>query len=332
MLRRWGIVATVASACSFAPANNGDGGVLDAPIGTDAHDGGSGSGSGTLAACLSDGAYSLRPGSDHRYRVIGLASVASDLDRDGSFDACAADGGYLAQIADLQENDYIAAIGGANDAWIGLDDTVTEARFLWVNGSTSTYRHFQGGDPNDGSTSGSGEDCVYMGLTGPNGWSDTPCGELHPAVCECDATYVAPPTPACRTAPASDGWTSAQGRRYRYVTASRTWDDAEADCQSSGAYLMVPSDLRENSRINGQLGVGTRVWVGLRRAAGGSAFSPVDGEPAGFTHFGSGGLSTGSGRDCVVVVNPAGNWENHTCTDGNDYVCECDPEHPQAPE
>ncbi len=324
-MRRWGIAAVVASACSFSPSspNNGDGSVIDASQGTDARDGGSGS--QMQAACLSNGAYAATGANGHRYRRVDGGS-----DRDAAYDECTADGAYLAEIADNAETAIVATLG-ANNAWIGLDDTVSERAFRWVNGSTSGYRNFQSGEPNDGSAAGRGEDCVTIGGDASHEWNDTPCGDPHPAVCECDATYVPPPTPACRT---QAGWTAVQGRRYKHVTVSAHWQEAEADCETSGAYLIVPSDLDENNRIDGELGVTTRVWIGLRRSST-ADFAPVDGEPVGLVNFdgnGSGKPMGGSGTDCIVVVNPGGKWENHTCEiDSNQYVCECDPARPQPP-
>ena len=327
-MRRCGIAAVVASACSFSPSSSntsGDGGTIDARPGVDARDGGSGSGSGsgTRAACLTSSTYTA--GSNgHRYRRVDGGS-----DRDAAYDECTADGAYLAQISDDAENLTVSTfITGLT--WIGLDDTVTEMTFAWVNGSTSPYRHFAANEPNDGGPQGPGEDCVYIDTNASHTWNDSSCAASLPAVCECDATYVPPPTPACRT---QAGWTAVQGRRYKYVSASRDWDAAEADCQAAGAYLMVPSDLDENNRINGQLEIGTKVWIGMRRTSA-ADFAPVDGEPTSLVNFDGSGSgspmgSAASDKSCVVVANPNGNWENHKCSDGNPYVCECDPAHPQ---
>lgn len=62
---------------------------------------------------------------------------------------CEANGGHLAIINNLEENNYLAGLLQTNAAYIGLSDSGTEGTFQWVDGSDLSYTRWYPGQPND---------------------------------------------------------------------------------------------------------------------------------------------------------------------------------------
>jgi hypothetical protein len=98
--------------------------------------------------------------------------------------ACEAFGRHLVTIEDDAENILVGDVAYAltyNASWIGYNDNDTEGTFTWVDGSTSTYSHWNGGEPNDSG----GEDCTGTNYGAMYGWNDFPCTTYAlPFVCE----------------------------------------------------------------------------------------------------------------------------------------------------
>ena len=83
----------------------------------------------------------------------------------------------LASVSNLAEKNFLKDLLDY-DAWIGLNDISSENTFVWTNGDTSTYRHWDQGEP-DGSTS---ENCIKMN-DGAGKWFDEDCSSLIDFVC-----------------------------------------------------------------------------------------------------------------------------------------------------
>ncbi|KAI6647380.1 Low affinity immunoglobulin epsilon Fc receptor-like [Oopsacas minuta] len=83
---------------------------------------------------------------------------------------CLSSGYNLATISSSEENTLLLSIvTGSGNCWIGLNDMANEGTFVWVDGSDSTYRNFDNGQPDLGSL----ENCVEFR---PNGrWNDAQC-------------------------------------------------------------------------------------------------------------------------------------------------------------
>ncbi|HEX7703580.1 MAG TPA: C-type lectin domain-containing protein, partial [Kofleriaceae bacterium] len=230
---RWALVAGLA-ACSFRPsaegqsdaqASSGDEGgatQMDAPA------------TPFSPACSALAGYTAH--GTHAYKRT------SDQPKfDDAIEECQRDGAYLVRIEDATERQYIASTYG--EVWVGASDQETEGTFRNVssNNQIITYDNFTGSEPNDNNND---EDCVYMHSDGT--WNDTPCGDSHKALCECDPDYHAPAVPNCRSLSGSKTFES---RMYFVHTTPATWSDAHDQCAAVGAYLMVPSDDTENSII-----------------------------------------------------------------------------------
>ncbi|XP_051751617.1 CD209 antigen-like protein E isoform X2 [Ctenopharyngodon idella] len=67
-------------------------------------------------------------------------------------------------------------------AWIGLSDTETEGRMIWVDNSPLNRGFWFKGEPNNSGN----EDCIELNPTqGPvNNWNDLPCSEKRKGICE----------------------------------------------------------------------------------------------------------------------------------------------------
>ena len=104
---------------------------------------------------------------------------------------CVEWGGNLASIESNEENEFILENLSAYDkgnCWIGLNDVEEEAwdyeaDFTWIDGSISTYRLFETGEPNDWDNS---EDCVHLlDKTTPKSWNDGRCStKLRCYICK----------------------------------------------------------------------------------------------------------------------------------------------------
>jgi hypothetical protein len=262
-----------------------------------------------LQACLSDATYTDHNG--HGYKVI-----AAGPDYDSAIDRCARDGAHLAVIDDSGEDVYVHGL--SSDTWIGFDDLTTEGTFTWVTGAPAAYNHFTGSEPNNNNN----EDCVYIKSDGT--WNDTSCSDTnHAAVCECEAAYRPPPTPACRS---SAGFASYKGRHYFLQATPRSWTDAASVCATTGAYLVVPSDDDENNFVKGLYTVDG--WIGLSDQAVEGTFVWIDGAPQDYLNWASGSPMTGvtgDAADCVAASRSNGQWTDSACALTKASVCECDP-------
>lgn len=92
-------------------------------------------------------------------------------------------GGHLATVEDQGENDWLfdtfGSYGGVNrNLWIGLNDAALEGTFVWSSGSTSDFRNWNPGQPDNYPNSPAGEDYVelFAPVTGytPGRWNDAP--------------------------------------------------------------------------------------------------------------------------------------------------------------
>ena len=86
--------------------------------------------------------------------------------------------GYLVEINDHAENEFVSNLVGNNYAWIGLTDSKKEGDFRWTNSNnTPNYTNWQKGEPNNtihiwDIFSMNGED--YVGMYESGKWNDFP--------------------------------------------------------------------------------------------------------------------------------------------------------------
>ncbi|XP_043953345.1 uncharacterized protein LOC122820194 [Gambusia affinis] len=80
----------------------------------------------------------------------------------------------LASVRNQAENEIIKNLIGFSTVWIGL-----YREKLWSDGSTSLFRHWAAGEPNDVS----GDQCVAGSFSDSGRWSDESCSLSLPFVC-----------------------------------------------------------------------------------------------------------------------------------------------------
>jgi Lectin C-type domain len=297
---RW--VALVLVGCGFSPTKVpntafGDGGVVDAAVGS----------GGMPPACLANNAYMPRSGSTHLYK-----RTTDSPKFDDAVEECQQDGAYLVHVDDTIENVYIVTTYGST--WVGASDQETEGTFREVSDNqVASYNNFIAPEPND---SNSDEDCVEIKSDGS--WNDTGCDDTsHKALCECDPDYQAPPVPMCRS---MQGAKTQESRMYFIHATPATWAAAKADCASTGAYLVVPSDDKENSWIQGsEIHVNADAWLGASQT--GSVWSWTDQSPYIYSNWNSPPAT----MDECGVIRSNGKWDPNDCGGSFAYVCECPP-------
>ena len=59
-----------------------------------------------------------------------------------------------------------------SDCWIGLNDLDNEGTFVWADGTNSSYRNWEAGQPNNLESNGD-QDCVHSWVT--QEWNDLWC-------------------------------------------------------------------------------------------------------------------------------------------------------------
>ena len=134
---------------------------------------------GAGCACSSstcDCTFANDPSTGHGYL---FCSGDSTSDWDNAEAYCASRGYHLATIESDAENGFVASQlwGSANDWWIGLNDVAVEGTFVWVSGSTSSYRNWRSGRPDGG-------DCVQIERDESDQWNDRGCTNTRSFVCE----------------------------------------------------------------------------------------------------------------------------------------------------
>ena len=76
---------------------------------------------------------------------------------------------------------FLLLASNESEAWIGLHDSSSEGRYVWLDGSAIPFSEWLQGEPN-GRTS---ENCIIQSKgTFLSGWADRPCSEKKAFVCE----------------------------------------------------------------------------------------------------------------------------------------------------
>ena len=98
--------------------------------------------------------------------------ISSSINWNGGSCMCHAWGGDLATVTTLEEQTLMYnTITAGDHCWLGLSDLTSENTFVWADNTTSTYRYWRSGQPDD---AGGNEDCV--GVWANRYWNDYPCG------------------------------------------------------------------------------------------------------------------------------------------------------------
>jgi hypothetical protein len=98
--------------------------------------------------------------------------------------ACLADGGNLAVLESVEENEALSRkfksrVALTGPLWLGLTDAAEEGRFRWASGEPVDFEQWLGGEPNDFAD----EDCVEWHAS-HGGWNDIACGQRRASLCQ----------------------------------------------------------------------------------------------------------------------------------------------------
>ncbi|XP_047435127.1 CD209 antigen-like isoform X2 [Mugil cephalus] len=123
------------------------------------------------------------------------------------------------------------------------------------------------------------------------------------------------------------GWRKFQNSCYFSSASKKTWKLSRDYCQSKGADLAIVKSPEEMSFLNGMVGGGKEVWIGLTDEGVEGHWKWVDGTDLTISYWGSGQPNSYSGRnqDCVEFRQRStgnGDWNDEDCTATQNWICE----------
>jgi hypothetical protein len=114
-----------------------------------------------------------------------------------------------------------------------------------------------------------------------------------------------------------------------YFAEKKTWLDAKAACETLAGHLLEVQDQGESDFVATWLDSGGQdSWMGLNdRDSEGDFFWVLD---AGSTRamtfsFWDGDPPDNDNDDCVLFKKGSGDWDDKSCTETREYVCEREP-------
>lgn len=112
-------------------------------------------------------------GNDHWYEFITLGTNEFDARNNALSSIYNGEYGYLVTILSQEEQDFIKALAGNSQAWIGASDSLNEGEWIWMDGPESgqalSFSFWANGEPNDYR---SGEDYAAMNWRTNGRWND----------------------------------------------------------------------------------------------------------------------------------------------------------------
>ncbi|KAI4871903.1 hypothetical protein NFI96_024315, partial [Prochilodus magdalenae] len=165
----------------------------------------------------------------------------------------------LATIESQQEMDALIAvlIGTGGHAWIGLREkdepyrTVGNRSWTWSDGSNSSYRYWNTGDPNNAV----GDNCVELCYGPEYRWNDAGCKFLNPFICYEEAVPLI------------------------LINQNKTWREALWYCRENHVDLVSIHNVTIQQWVNEAVNYAStaNVWVGLRHTCAQSIWFWVSG-------------------------------------------------------
>ncbi|KAG5261363.1 hypothetical protein AALO_G00303580 [Alosa alosa] len=197
----------------------------------------------------------------------------------------------LACVRNQTENDKIEDVRGSRGAWIGLFRDAWE----WSDGSSSSFRHWNTGEPND--VDGK-EFCAEIQNASGARWNDRGCYHRSHFICSEDKLVL--------------------------VRDNKTWLEALQYCREHHVDLVSVTSERVQRWVRERAkGASTaHVWLGLRHACGLGWFW-VCGETVCYNHWAPGQEQVESCKHRVgAVESGGGQWvSNLTETDKLNFIC-----------
>lgn len=118
------------------------------------------------------------------YKKCYLASEGLKYYHEANED-CISKGGTLVIPRNSDETNALRDYGkksmpGVNDFWLGINDMVTDGKFVDVNGATVSFLNWDRAQPNGGKR----ENCVLFSQSAQGKWSDEVCRSSKRYICE----------------------------------------------------------------------------------------------------------------------------------------------------
>ncbi|XP_072025170.1 C-type mannose receptor 2-like [Amphiura filiformis] len=240
-------------------------------------------------------------------------------------------GGHLAVPETGDEHEFLQLImrwscPDADEVWIGVNDIEQEGNWTDTELNEIVYARWRVGEPNGGDI----ENGVIMYTIGYEDWIDVKVNEEYAFACKAavGAQLIAAPSThsLCRS-----GWDFNGHSCYHYGTSALTWANAEAQCESMSATLVVIEDDREFNYLKNYhryrypeelfwIGLSDSEEEGVWKWISGQTTYPFDGA---YWSQGSPDNSTAGAEHCSQL-NGTHFYDDVSCDSTIKYICEDD--------
>uniref|UniRef100_A0A0B7BIK3 Macrophage mannose receptor 1-like n=1 Tax=Arion vulgaris TaxID=1028688 RepID=A0A0B7BIK3_9EUPU len=231
----------------------------------------------------------------------------------------------LATIPDSITGAFITSelIHKTSSYWIGLSEN--GGTYNWDSGSDIEYL-----DWSPSHTGNENNTCVAIRSQKPVGlWENLECQTVQPFICETfrfGFTQITRTTTSAPTtlAPCPTTWTSHEDHCYKVFFSTRSWIDAQIDCESYGGSLPSIHNDNTNNFIKTLTGwnMNGGYWIGLSDRAQESRYVWSDRSPFGFSKWGKDEPNSAiAAEDCVEVMGSSKRWNDLSCYLSRAYVC-----------
>lgn len=262
-----------------------------------------------------------KPYRDNCYRADGTKRTWQVAD-----DECKRNGGYLTSVANAYEMGFLASQykDVSNELWIGLSDEKYHGRYVWSDGTTTSFTYWGPGKPEltDGS-------CVYMSKMANGYWADSKCDASYGSICKITRVqppYTEPPEIGiCPSDNIEDNWVAFGESCYLFRHSEfLNQADSSLACQTRKSSLVSIHSDEENQFIYSHIQPNSAQaqWIGLIRSSSGE-FLWSDGSTTSYFNWDSGEPNNGANGDenCVEMVMHSKKWNDVSCKILNGYVC-----------
>ena len=118
------------------------------------------------------------------------------------------------------------------------------------------------------------------------------------------------------------GWQEWNQACYKLTKDFKPFSNASSICRQSGAELVSIASLQENEFVY-NVSEGEDVFIGLRAAKSNDSFVWSDGSTFDYRRWENGEPNGDCGVDgcCVILVEPAGRWNDTPCEMWQPFVC-----------
>ncbi|XP_063408996.1 C-type mannose receptor 2-like [Mytilus trossulus] len=231
---------------------------------------------------------------------------------------CESLGGYLTEIEDHDENDFIARMTFGAGTWFFMGIVREEQSSGYVTASNSDEVEYSNWLEIENNEPG-GPRCTRMGYLGY--WDSYSCDEKQYFICESDE-YIG--SSSFGTWLSKTNLFRYEDHYYRTVGKKATYAEAQKMCKRAGAYLVEPNDEGENVYVHDKM---HEVFHGHWRYIGGSDtkqegyFVWSDNRALTFENWWPGEPNNKYNEDCMEM-RYWGKWNDVDCYHNNRYICE----------